>query len=132
MIKKTIVSAFILLAALQSYGQKGWEVGPWIGVSNYFGDLNSNFDFTEVGAAAGAIGRYNWNNRVSSKMSLNYAFVYGDDEDSQNSFEKRRKRRKGLDWIRNRMHSVGHSLLFDNAKPNALSICVFKAIFTDQ
>jgi len=89
-IKKTIVSAFFLFAALQSYGQKGWEVGPWIGISNYFGDLNSNFDFTEIGAAGGAIGRYNWNNRLSSKMSLNYTFVYGDDADSQNSFEKRR------------------------------------------
>ena len=70
--------------------QKGWEVGPWIGVSNYFGDLNTSYDFTEIGPAAGIIGRYNYNNRISTKLSLNYTFIYGDDKDSPNSFEKRR------------------------------------------
>jgi len=89
-IKQTILLAFIISLCFQLNGQKGWEVGSWVGISNYFGDLNTSFDFTEIGPAAGLIGRYNWNNRISSKMGLNYTFVYGDDADSPNSFERRR------------------------------------------
>ncbi len=70
--------------------QKGWELGPWLGVSNYFGDLNTSFDFTEVGFAGGLIARYNFNNRINSKLGLNYTFIYGNDGDSPNSFEFRR------------------------------------------
>lgn len=79
----------ILSVSLVS-GQKGWEVGPWLGISNYFGDLNTTFDFTEMGPAGGAVARYNFNNRINSKISLNYAYVYGDDKDSPNTFENRR------------------------------------------
>lgn len=97
--KQTLVLPVILLLALSLNAQKGWEIGPWVGVSNYFGDLNTSFDFTEVGPAAGFLARYNWNNRIDSKMSLNYTLVYGDDEDSPNSFEKRRNLRFRSDII---------------------------------
>ena len=34
----------MVLASQSSYAQmRGWEVGGWIGASNYFGDLNTNF-----------------------------------------------------------------------------------------
>ncbi|WP_235297735.1 type IX secretion system protein PorG [Portibacter marinus] len=97
--KQSILFPILFLLSLQVYGQKGWEVGSWIGVSNYFGDLNTSFDFIEIGPAAGLIGRYNWNNRISSKMSLNYTFVYGDDADSPNSFERRRNLRFRSDIV---------------------------------
>ncbi|WP_284284361.1 type IX secretion system protein PorG [Portibacter lacus] len=88
-LKNILIIACCFVSTL-SNAQKGWELGPWIGISNYFGDLNTNFDFTEIGPAAGVIARYNWNNRINSKMGLNYTFLYGDDQDSPNSFENRR------------------------------------------
>lgn len=88
-LRLNIILALLLLASL-SYAQKGWEVGPSIGIGNYFGDLNTSFDFTEIGPAAGIIARYNLNNRISTKMGLNYVLLYGDDQDSPNSFEQRR------------------------------------------
>ncbi len=80
----------MLCSSLALYAQKGWEVGPTVGVSNYFGDLNTSFDFTELGPAIGATARYNFNNRINSKLGLNYTFLYGDDADSPNTFERRR------------------------------------------
>jgi len=88
-LKSYILSVFVFLTFSAS-AQKGWELGPWVGVSNYFGDLNTSFDFTELGPALGMLARYNLNNRVNSKMSLGYTYLYGDDQDSQNSFERRR------------------------------------------
>jgi hypothetical protein len=87
---KSYIIICILGLSLSGSAQKGWELGPWIGVSNYFGDLNTSFDFTEVGPATGMIARYNWNNRINTKLGLNYTYLYGDDENSPNSFEKRR------------------------------------------
>lgn len=87
---KSYILSLLLLLSLSVSAQKGWELGPWVGVSNYFGDLNTSFDFTEIGPAAGILSRYNWNNRVNSKMSLNYTFLRGNDADSPNSFERRR------------------------------------------
>lgn len=87
---KYISIFLIFLGALSANAQKGWELGPMLGVSNYFGDLNTNFDFTELGPAAGVIARYNFNDRINSKMGLNYTYLYGDDADSPNSFEQRR------------------------------------------
>lgn len=71
-----------------SQAQKGWEVGPWIGVSNYFGDLNSNYSLTDPGPAGGLGVRYNFGHRVCLKSSLNYGYVYGNDQDSPNNFER--------------------------------------------
>ena len=85
---KLIIVSFILVVSLQA--QKGWEVGPFLGVSNYFGDLNTSYDFTEIGPAAGALARYNFNNRINAKFEAQYTFIRGNDKDSPNSFEIRR------------------------------------------
>lgn len=87
---KSYLIIYFLGLSLCATAQKGWELGPWVGVSNYFGDLNTSFDFTEIGPAGGLIARYNWNNRINSKLGLNYTSLYGDDKDSPNSFERRR------------------------------------------
>lgn len=73
-----------------SQAQKGYELGPWIGVSNYFGDLNTNYRLVDLGPAAGFAGRYNFGHRLCAKASLNYGYVYASDKNSPNNFEKRR------------------------------------------
>ncbi len=73
-----------------SNAQKGWEAGGWLGVSHYFGDLNTNYRISDLGPALGAFGRYNFNNRVALRLGATYARVAADDKDSDNSFEQAR------------------------------------------
>lgn len=89
---KRIIGIIILVAVFNVLGQaqKGYEVGPWIGVSNYFGDLNTNFRLDDIGPAAGIGARYNFGHRVCVKASLNYGYVYASDKESTNNFEKAR------------------------------------------
>ena len=84
-----LVIVCVLMSNL-AQAQKGYEVGPWIGISNYFGDLNTSFRLTDVGPAAGVGARYNFGHRVCVKASLNYGYVYASDKDSPNNFEKAR------------------------------------------
>ncbi len=70
--------------------QKGWEAGAWLGTSQYFGDLNTDNEINALGAAGGAFGRYNFNNRLALKMGLNGASISGSDTNSENNFEKQR------------------------------------------
>ena len=69
---------------------QGWEVGGWLGVSHYFGDLNTNFDLKHPGFAGGAVFRYNFNDRLCFKMGANYGSLSADDKNSTNVFEQRR------------------------------------------
>jgi len=70
--------------------QRGWELGGWLGVSHYFGDLNTEFRIDKPGFAGGLIGRYNFNNRVCLKMSANYGKIAATDANSNNTFEQER------------------------------------------
>ena len=81
------------------YSQKGWEVGGWLGTSIYFGDLNTNFSLKKPGLAGGLAGRYNVNERIAYKLSLNYGRIHADDKDSQNIFEQQRNLRFSSDLI---------------------------------
>lgn len=74
----------------QSSAQKGYELGAWLGVSNYFGDLNTSTDITRPGIALGVIAKRNFNERVSLRGSINYGRVSGDDSESSNNFERNR------------------------------------------
>lgn len=82
--------ALILSLSFSASAQKGWEAGGWLGVSYYFGDLNTSFDLTRPGMAAGVAARYNFNERVCLKFSGNYGNVSADDAESQNPFEQAR------------------------------------------
>ncbi|HHS95589.1 MAG TPA: hypothetical protein ENJ45_03285 [Phaeodactylibacter sp.] len=70
--------------------QQGWEAGGWLGVSHYFGDINSSFNLQSPGFAGGVNARYNFNNRLCFKFSANYLNVSADDKDSKNTFEQNR------------------------------------------
>jgi len=89
--KHILLVLFISVFSLSmSQAQKGYELGPWIGVSNYFGDLNTSYRLQDIGPAAGFSGRYNFGHRLCAKASLNYGYVYASDSNSPNNFEQRR------------------------------------------
>jgi len=87
-----IVLTIIVLISLSSttFAQRGWEVGGYVGLAEYFGDLNTEFRLNKPGPALGLIGRRNFNTRVSTALTVNYARLRADDADSGNSFEQMR------------------------------------------
>ena len=60
-----------------------WEYGGWIGVANYFGDLNTNASFEFMGPSGGLFFRYNAGTRFSFKNGLNFGRVAYDDATSK-------------------------------------------------
>lgn len=80
----------LLLSQFSLNAQRGVELGGWVGISNYFGDLNTSFDVSKPGLALGVLGRFNFNERLCLKFSLGYGSVSDTDEDSDNSFERAR------------------------------------------
>ena len=87
---RLITTCILLFLMFQSSAQKGYEVGGWIGISNYFGDLNTSIRIDKPGPAFGLVGRYNFNVRTCIKASLNYGFIHADDANSGNNFEIQR------------------------------------------
>lgn len=87
---KYFIALVFVFTSFFCQAQKGWEAGAWLGTSVYFGDLNTNYYLQKPGPAGGLIGRYNFNNRISTKGSLNYMLIRADDADSRNMFEQMR------------------------------------------
>lgn len=67
---------------------RGLEVGPWGGTTVYLGDLNTNWRLSNLNVAAGFAARYNFNNRIATRFSLNYGHVEAYDSESTNPFER--------------------------------------------
>jgi hypothetical protein len=70
--------------------QEGIEAGGWIASVNYFGDLNTNLRLNRPGPAAGFGIRYNFNERICTKLSGNIGRVQAYDKDSPNIYERAR------------------------------------------
>lgn len=89
---RKLISLLVLLSLsiISLWGQQGWEAGGWLGVSHYFGDLNTNLRIGDPGYSGGLIGRYNFNKRVCLKLSANYGNVSAQDADSDNLYERAR------------------------------------------
>ncbi len=85
-----ILLLFCLSCTTIATAQQGWEAGGWIGMSHYYGDINSSFNLKRPGLAAGVLARYNFNNRLCFKFSANYGTVSAYDSDSKSSFELER------------------------------------------
>ena len=91
MMKKLIVIiCTVLLYTPCISGQQGFEAGAWLGAAQYFGDLNTSFGINRPGVSFGIIGRYNFNNRLSLRLSGGVAQLSAYDSDSDNSFERAR------------------------------------------
>lgn len=80
----------LMIFSLQGYGQRGYEIGGWAGICQYYGELNSNPNITSPGLAFGLIGKYNFNTRVATRLSFNYGRARGTDATASNNFEKNR------------------------------------------
>jgi hypothetical protein len=89
-VKKYIVFLLFCGLTLCVNAQRGFEAGGWLGVSNYFGDLNTNFRLDNVGPAGGVALRYNFNNRICLRLGGNVGVVQASDSDSDNLFERTR------------------------------------------
>jgi hypothetical protein len=88
--------SFVLLCGLVltsqvSFAQmRGWELGGWGGVSNYFGDLNTNFRVNRLHLAGGIAARYNLNDRLAFRFSTNAGKISASDTESDNVYEQKR------------------------------------------
>ena len=89
-LKKTFLLCFILFSSMTTQAQQGLEVGGWLGITNYFGDLNTNLRLNRVGPAGGVGFRYNFNERLGVKLSANIGTVEAYDSDSPNIYERAR------------------------------------------
>ncbi len=89
---RKLISLLLLFSfsIISLWGQQGWEAGGWLGVSHYFGDLNTNLRIGDPGYSGGLIARYNFNKRVCVKFSGNYGNVSAQDADSDNLYERAR------------------------------------------
>jgi hypothetical protein len=81
---------FLMVCSTTSAQMRGWEAGGWLGASNYFGDLNTNWRFSRVKPAGGATVKFNFNDRLALGSSLNITALQAKDADSKNVFEQRR------------------------------------------
>ena len=67
--KKFFLAVLVLLTIGSIHAQRGWEAGGLVGVSHYFGDLNSNFRLTDPGKAFALAARFKFNERVCLRFS---------------------------------------------------------------
>lgn len=88
-IKKYILFALLCIGTSLS-AQEGLEAGGWLGMSNYFGDLNTNLRLNRPGLAGGMGFRYNFNERICARLGLNAGTVQAYDSDSDNIYERAR------------------------------------------
>jgi len=88
--RQLILITGLLLGMGRVQAQEGWEAGPWLGIAYYFGDLNTNYDLSHPGQAAGLIARYNFNNRTGIKLGVGYGSIEAADANSDNAFERAR------------------------------------------
>lgn len=84
------LGAVIFCLQITSAQMTGWETGGWLGVSNYFGDLNTDWRVNRIHLAGGAAARYNFNDRLAVRIGASYGRISATDADSKNIFEQRR------------------------------------------
>lgn len=69
---------------------RGFEIGGWLGASNYFGDLNTSWRINRAHLSGGFGARYNFNDRLALKLGANVGKISARDSDSKNLYEQRR------------------------------------------
>lgn len=79
--------------------QKGYEIGGFVGMNNYIGEINPNFSFKSPGLSIGAVGRYNFNTRTTIRLDLGAGRLTGKDALSDNDFQKARNLSFRTDYL---------------------------------
>ncbi len=97
--KGYIILCFLVIAQLQVYSQKGYELGALAGVSYYVGDINPNYSLKSPGASICFLSRYNFNTRTSIRFDLGAGQLLGNDKYSENSFQKSRNLSFKTDYV---------------------------------
>ena len=82
--------ALVLTSHVAHAQMRGWEVGGWAGISNYFGDLNTNGRINRLHLAGGIATRYNFNDRLCFRFMSSVTEVSASDADSDNPYEQKR------------------------------------------
>jgi len=75
--KYIISGIFLLLSA--SLNAQSYEGGLWAGGVNYFGDINTNSSVFDARPAGGIVGRYNFDSRISARISAGYGRTFDQD-----------------------------------------------------
>ncbi len=91
-----------------AYGQRGSELGMWLGVSTYYGDLKPRINLSNASIAGGVNFRHNFNDRIAYKLSLNYIRISAEDSDATNTFQLTRN----LSFY-NDLFEVSHQMEFN-------------------
>ncbi len=85
-----VVTLLVIFQASSLNAQKGWEVGGYLGLGHYFGDLNTNYSLNDPGPAAGLLYRRNFNERISFTTGIHFTRLKAFDNDSNNAFQQMR------------------------------------------
>ncbi len=86
----TLTVLICACVAVSVPAQKGFEIGGMVGISNYFGDLNTTYSLRRIGPAICLLGRYDFNNRLCLKLAATYGRLQARDSDSDNAFQHAR------------------------------------------
>ena len=97
--KGYILPVLFIGLSFTSFSQKGFEVGGFIGVSNYIGDINPYYSLKTPGPTIGAIGRYDFNTRTAFRLDIAAGRLIGKDSLSENSFQKSRNLSFRTDYL---------------------------------
>lgn len=84
------VILFLLIFSKSEVIAQNFEVGGYMGVANYFGDLNSNSSFNMVRPVGGVFLRNNFDTRWVLKSAIGFGQIAYDDKKSQNAFNRQR------------------------------------------
>jgi len=68
-----------LLGFAQGHKETHWEVGGFLGASNYIGDLAPDLKMNMTRPVLGLAGKYNFNNYVATGLELNAGWIAGND-----------------------------------------------------
>lgn len=80
----------MLVSSVYIVQAQDWEAGGWIGGTYSFGDINSETKFDEPNIGFGILTRFNFNRRLSLKLSGSYGKIEGADIYSTEPFQQQR------------------------------------------
>jgi len=72
---KSIFFTLVLFFSFNAIGQS-YEVGAWLGGTNYFGDINTATTFKDSRVAGGLLGKYNLDSRLAGELTVSYGQVF--------------------------------------------------------
>ncbi len=93
--RNAIIAALVAGLALPAFAQDGFRVGLQVGSMKTTGDA-APFGYTEVGGIIGTVSGHNFDQPTQSPLSLDLAWVKGDDEWSLTYFSTKKKTTKTL------------------------------------